>query len=454
MGDVEVPADRYYGAQTQRAKENFPVSGYRFRRPFLRAIGQVKKAAAVVNRELGKLSPEIAEPIQKAADELIEGELDDHFPLDIFQTGSGTSTNMNTNEVLSNRAIEIKGGEIGDRSIHPNDHVNMGQSSNDVIPSAIHIGVLQQWRNELKTSLENLADELEEKARDLSDVVKVGRTHLQDATPITLGQELRGHEGQVRDAVKRLEKAGEDLRELPLGGTAVGTGLNTHPEFASRVCEKLREWTDLNLSETDNHFAKHGARDDLVGFSGHLRTLAVALMKIGNDVRWLSSGPRCGLGEVNLPAVQPGSSIMPGKQNPVIAESLTQVSAQVIGNDTAVTVAGQSGNFELNVMMPVMAHNIMESQRLLGNVVDVFAEKCVSGMEPDRERCEELVEQSLALVTNLTTEIGYDRAAEIAKKAHRTGKTIREVALEEEVLEEEKLEELLDPRTMLSPDET
>ncbi len=453
MGTVHVPEDAYYGAQTQRAKENFPVSGYTFTRPFLWAIGHVKKAAATVNEDLGLLDSDRAGAIQTAADELIHGDLDDHFPLDIFQTGSGTSTNMNANEVLSNRAIELRGGEIGDRSVHPNDHVNMGQSSNDVIPSSIHLSVLREWYKRLKPSLEQMQSVLERKSEEMQDVVKVGRTHLQDATPVTLGQELGGHAAQIRKSIRRIDSAADELKELPIGGTAVGTGLNTHPEFADRVCSKLQDWTGYDVRETDNHFESQGARDALVDFSGSLRTLAVGLMKIANDVRWLGSGPRCGIGEMKVPAVQPGSSIMPGKINPVLAESVTQVAAQVMGSDTTVSVAGQSGNFELNVMMPVMAYNVLESQRLLANVTTAFSEKCLEQIEPDEDRCQEMVEQSLALVTNLAPEVGYDQAAEIAKEAHKTGKTIREVALERDLLPAERLDELLDPSRMLSPDQ-
>jgi len=453
MGEIRVPADAYYGAQTQRAKENFPVSGYTFPRPFLRAIGHVKKAAAEVNEELGLVDARTASAIQRAADELIEGELDDHFPVDVFQTGSGTSTNMNTNEVLANRAIEMLGGEVGDKSVHPNDDVNRCQSSNDVIPTSIQLAVLQVWTDRLRPVLEEMEDVLREKGEAFEDIVKVGRTHLQDATPVTLGQEFSGYAAQVRRGIDRLDRAAEELKDLPLGGTAVGTGLNSHPDFAERVCARLADRTGLPVRETDNHFAAQGARDELVSFSGGLRTLAVAEMKIANDVRWLGSGPRCGIGELNVPAVQPGSSIMPGKINPVLAESVTQVAAQVIGNDQAVTVGGQSGNFELNVMKPLIAHNVLESERLLANVSDAFTSKCLEGLEPDEERCEELVEKSLALVTNLATEIGYDRAAEVAKKAHRTGKTIREVAMEEDVLPSERLEELLDPAEMVGPDE-
>ncbi len=453
MGTVRVPADAYYGAQTQRAKDNFPVSGYEFTRPFLWAIGHVKKAAAVVNEDLGLLDSDTSDAIQTAAEELIQGDLDDHFPLDIFQTGSGTSTNMNANEVLANRAIELQGGEIGDRSVHPNDDVNMGQSSNDVIPTSIHLSVLREWYEKLKPALSEMQSVLEQKSEEMEDVVKVGRTHLQDATPVTLGQEIGGHAAQIRKSIRRLESSAEELKELPIGGTAVGTGLNTHPEFAERVCNHLEERTGYDVRETDNHFESQGARDALVEFSGSLRTLAVALMKIANDIRWLGSGPRCGIGEINVPAVQPGSSIMPGKINPVLAESVTQVAAQVIGSDTTVSVAGQSGNFELNVMMPVMAYNVLESQRMLTNVTTAFREKCLEEIEADEDRCEEMVEQSLALVTNLAPEVGYDRAAEIAKEAHKTGKTIREVALEKDLMSPERLDALLDPSQMLSPDE-
>lgn len=452
MGEVKVPEEAYFGAQTQRAIDNFPVSGYRFPRAFFKAIGLVKKAAAQVNEELGKLPSEISEPIQQAAEELSQGKFDADLPVDIFQTGSGTSTHMNVNEVIANRAIEITGGEIGDKSIHPNDHVNMGQSSNDVIPTSVHLSVLDLWHNELEPHLQRMEEVLDEKQEEFQDVVKIGRTHLQDATPVTLGQEFSGYRTQVSKAIDRLDRSAEDLTELALGGTAVGTGLNTHPEFAERVCGKLREWVDLPLKEAPNHFEAQAGRDALVEFSGSLKTVAVSMMKIGNDLRWLSSGPRCGIGEMKLPAVQPGSSIMPGKVNPVLPESITQVAAQIIGNDSTVSVAGQSGNFELNVMIPVIAYNVLESIRLLSGCVNVLTEKCLKGIEANEEQCEEYVRQSLALCTSLATEIGYDQAAEIAKEAYKSGKTVRQVAEEQEVLPSEQLDELLDPETMLEPD--
>lgn len=453
MGEVQVPENAYYGAQTQRAIDNFPISNYRFPRPFFKAIGLVKKAAAKANVDLGRLRPEVAEPIQKASQELSDGKFDDDLPVDIFQTGSGTSTNMNVNEVISNRAIEMTGGSIGDKSIHPNDHVNMGQSSNDVIPTSVHLSVLDQWKNNLKPVLEQMASVLKDKEEEFEDVIKIGRTHLQDATPVTLGQEFSGYRRQIELAITRLDRSAEDLSDVAIGGTAVGTGLNTHSEFPERVCTYLEEWLDLPVRETPNHFEAQASRDALVEFSGSLKTLAVSLMKIGNDLRWLSSGPRCGIGEISLPAVQPGSSIMPGKINPVLPESITQVAAQVIGNDAAITVGGQSGNFELNVMIPLMTYNTLESLRLLSNGVEALTDKCLTGIEANEDRCKDFVEQSLALCTSLATEIGYDRAAEIAKKAYRTGKTVREVAKEENVVSPEHLDEILDPESMLGPEE-
>jgi fumarate hydratase class II len=452
MGEVEIPAHRLYGAQTQRARENFPISDLRFDRRFLRALGAVKRAAAAVNRELGLLDAERAEAIRRAATEMMQGELDEHFVLDVFQTGSGTSTNMNANEVLANRAIQILGGEVGSRDpVHPNDHVNLGQSSNDVIPTACHVSALVALEEELVPSLVGLRDALAEKAEEFDDVPKAGRTHLQDATPIRLGQEFSGYASQVEHGLERVARLRGALGELAIGGTAVGTGMNTHPEFGRRVSARLSETFGVAFREAENHFEAQAARDAMVEASGALKTVAVSLTKIANDVRWLSSGPRTGIGEIRLPAVQPGSSIMPGKVNPVMAESVCQVAAQVIGNDAAVTAGGQAGNFELNVMIPVMAHNLLQSIAILANVSREFTGRCVRGIEADRERCRRNAESTAALATALAPEIGYDQAAEVAKRSLREDRTLREVVLDAGLLDEETLERILDFRTMTEP---
>jgi fumarate hydratase, class II len=452
MGTMDVPFDALYGATTQRAVLNFPVSGYRFGRPFIRALGLIKWAAAQANRDLSRLDQERASLIVQAAEEVIDGTLDGHFPIDIFQTGSGTSTNMNANEVIANRVSQLAGKPIGSKDpVHPNDHVNMGQSSNDVIPTAIHVAVGESIRNDLMPALEHLQHGLEAKTQEFWDVIKIGRTHLMDATPIRLGQEFSGYAKQIEHGKLRAGNAIAAVEELALGGTAVGTGLNTHPEFAGRVMGYLWNRTGVAFREARNHFEAQAAKDGLVEASGELRTLAVSLFKLANDIRWLSSGPRCGIGEIQLPATQPGSSIMPGKVNPVLCESVMQVSAQVFGNDTTVCWGGANGNLELNVMMPVMAHNTLESIRLLANVVRAFQDKCVSGITANRERCKELVEYSMAMVTSLAPIIGYDRAAEIAKESAKTGKTVREICREEQVLPEADLNRALDPIEMTKP---
>ncbi|MGK2905295.1 MAG: class II fumarate hydratase [Desulfuromonadales bacterium] len=448
MGAMTVPAEALYGAQTARAMDNFPISGIGFPRSFLRTIGMVKEHAAQVNRELGLIDERVALAVMDAAEEVIVGDLDDHFPLDVFQTGSGTSTNMNANEVIANRACQLLGEPLGSRAVHPNDHVNFGQSSNDVIPTVIHLAAAVEINEHLLPALGDLCKTLGEKAREFDDIVTIARTHLQDATPIRLGQIFGGYFRQVTLVSGELERAMDGLCELPLGGTAVGTGLNTHPEFAQKVIAGLAEVTRLPLREAKDHFAAQAGKEQVVAASGALKTTAVALFKIANDIRFLASGPRCGLGQLQLPAVQPGSSIMPGKVNPVMAESLMQVCAQVVGNDAAVTIGGLAGNFELNVMMPVMAHNLLQSIELLANVVGQFNERCLQGLIADRERCEGLIEESLAMCTALAPAIGYDRAAAIAKHAHETGKTVREIALAEQVLPEEELNRLLDPRPM------
>ena len=448
MGEVEVPRDALFGAQTRRALDNFPISGIRFPRRFIEALGAIKLEAANVNHELGGLDENLKEAIVAAAEEVAEGTLDGQFVLDIFQTGSGTSTNMNANEVISNRAVQILGGELGSKDpVHPNDHVNRGQSSNDVIPTAIHLAALISIERDLLPALHKLRDALGDKSVEFDEVVKTGRTHLQDATPIRLGQEFLGYAGQIDRGIQRVEKAREDLAEVALGGTAVGTGVNTHPEFASRVCEKLAARFGVEIRETENHFQAQSAMDPAVFASGALKTVAVSLLKIANDVRFLGAGPRANLAEIALPEVQPGSSIMPGKVNPVIAESAAMVSAQVIGNDAAVALAGQSGNFELNVMLPVIAHNLLQSIELLASTADNFTDQLVVGLRAT-ERGPALVEQGLMLATALAPEIGYDRAADLSKEAYKTGKTIREVAREGTDLSEGQLDDLLDARKM------
>jgi len=452
MGSMEVPFDALYGASTQRALLNFPISGYRFSRPFIRALGLIKWAAAEANLELDKLNERDATLIAHAAREVIDGKLDDHFPLDVFQTGSGTSTNMNANEVISNRCCQLAGTPIASKDpVHPNDHVNMGQSSNDVIPSAIHIAVGESIRHQLMPALESLDAALERKSMEFWDVIKIGRTHLMDATPVRLGQEFSGYAKQVELARLRAGNAIAAIEELALGGTAVGTGLNCHPDFSGLVMHHLWNCTGITFREARNHFEAQSAQDGLVQASGQIKTIAVSLFKIANDIRWLSSGPRCGIGEISLPATQPGSSIMPGKVNPVMSEMLMQVCAQVIGNDAAITWGGANGNFQLNTMMPMMAHNLLESIRLLSNAVDTFRSRCVEGITANRERCNELVEQSMAMVTSLVPTIGYDRAAEIAKESAATGRTIRQICVEQNILPEAELAKALDPVEMTKP---
>jgi fumarate hydratase class II len=450
MGEMQVPINAYYGASTQRAVLNFPISDLRFPREFIRALGQVKQAAAQVNAQLGTVDTQIAEAISRAAQEVIDGQLDSHFILDIFQTGSGTSTNMNANEVIANRASELLGGSRGSRKVHPNDHVNFGQSSNDVIPTAIHLSALVSIEKELIPALQGLQKALEQKSEEFMPVIKTGRTHLQDATPIRLGQEFLGYAGQVERGIARLRHAQSELAEVALGGTAVGTGVNTHPEFAARVCRLLSEMNGIEVRETENHFQAQSTLDNIVEASGTLNTLAVSLMKIANDIRWLGSGPRAGIGEIDLPAVQPGSSIMPGKVNPVIAESVCMVCAQVIGNHTTVTVAGQSGNFEINVMMPVGAYNLLQSIRLLAASARNFTTQCILGLQATTKG-PEMVERGLAICTSLAPVIGYDQAAAISKEAYRTGRTIREVTREKTNLSEEELNRILDPANMTKP---
>jgi fumarate hydratase, class II len=451
MGQMQVPADAYYGAQTARAVENFPISNLRFPRQFIRALGLIKKHGAIANISLDLLPQNISKAIQEAAQEVIDGKLDAQFVVDIFQTGSGTSTNMNVNEVVANRACEISGGKRGDKSVHPNDHVNRGQSSNDVIPTAIHLAALEGIVHGLIPALEELHAALDKKVKEFDAVLKIGRTHLQDATPIRLGQEFSGYASQVGHGIARMKALEKHLGELPLGGTAVGTGINTHLEFSRRTIEGIAKETKLNLREAPNHFEAQGAIDALVEASGALKTVAVSLIKIANDIRWLGSGPRCGLGEIRLPATQPGSSIMPGKVNPVMCEMVIQVGAQVIGNDAAVTFSGTYGAFELNTMLPVAAHNLLQSIELLTSASRVFARRCVSGLEADAQKCEGNIEQSLAMCTSLAPVIGYDKAAKIAKIAYETGRTVRQVALETSGLDKDKIVELLDPGSQTKP---
>jgi fumarate hydratase, class II len=452
MGEVRVPSDALYGAQTQRAVENFPISDLRFPREFIRALGLIKLASARVNMDLGLLEPAVGNAIIKAADEVVQGRHDAQFVIDIFQTGSGTSTNMNANEVISNRAIQLLGGIVGSKKpVHPNDHVNLGQSSNDVIPTAMHISAMESIERSLIPALRKLQKSLAAKAKEFDPIVKIGRTHLQDATPIRLGQEFGGYARQVQLGIRRLERLRDSLGELPLGGTAVGTGINTHPKFASKTIQHLSRSTGLKFREAEDHFEAQSAKDAIVETSGTLKTIAVSLTKIANDIRWLASGPRCGIGEIRLPETQPGSSIMPGKVNPVIAESALMAAAQVIGNDLAVTLCGQSGVFELNVMMPVMAHNLLESIRLLAASAENLSRQCIPGIEANAERCNEMVEKSLAMCTALAPEIGYDAAAAIAKESYRTGKTVREIALEKKIMAPKRLKEILDPMRMTKP---
>ncbi len=452
MGEMYVPEDALWGPQTQRAVENFPISGYRFPREFIRALGVVKIAAAKTNMELGLMDKSLAAPIILAAREVMEGKWDDQFVVDIFQTGSGTSTNMNANEIISRRASRIAEEENGGViPVHPNDHVNMGQSSNDVIPTCLHISAYESVKHKLMPALEELFWELEKKADEFHDVVKLGRTHLQDAVPVRLGQEFGGYAAMVKHGLRRVEVSLDSLAELALGGTAVGTGINTHPAYASIAIEKINAITGSEFREAENHFEAQGSRDAVVEVHGAIKTAAVSLTKIANDIRWMGAGPYGGIGELLIPPVQPGSSIMPGKVNPVMAESLLQVTAQVIGNDAAISLSGLSGNFELNVMIPVMAHNILSSVELLSNAVNLFTKRCVVGLRVDRKRCEELVERSLAMVTALNPVIGYDEAARVAKEAFETGKTLREVILSRKLVSADKLDEALNPASMTEP---
>jgi len=452
MGEMQVPDDAYYGAQTQRAIENFSVSGIPIPSSMIRALGMIKRSAAVVNHDLGNLDKARRNAIIEAADEVITGKFDEQFLVDVFQTGSGTSSNMNTNEIIANRASEIMGGVVGSRApVHPNDHVNYGQSSNDVIPTSIHVAANIEIEKSLIPTLELLADSLAKKADKFDGIVKIGRTHLQDATPIRLGQEFSGYVQQIRNGITRIKNSQGLLSELAQGGTAVGTGINTHIEFGSRIAKELSNLSGVNFIEATNHFEAQAAQDAAVETSGALKTLAVSLSKIANDIRWLGSGPHAGLGELTLPAVQPGSSIMPGKVNPVICESMIQVCAQVIGNDTAITIGGMGGVFELNLMLPVIAHNLLQSIHILNGACNMFKIKLVDNLEANKKVCADYIECSLAMCTSLAPVIGYDKAAHLAHVAYETGKTVREIALEENVLPKDELNRLLDPRSMTEP---
>ncbi|MEZ4769636.1 MAG: class II fumarate hydratase [Caldilineales bacterium] len=449
LGPVQVPVDALYGAQTMRAVENFPISGMTFPRSFIRALGLVKLAAAQVNQALGHLEPHLAEVVVQAAQEVADGRWDGDFPIDIYQTGSGTSTNMNANEVISNRAIQILGGEVGSKApVHPNDHVNMGQSSNDVIPTAIHVAAYLEVVEALLPALRHLRVALLEKSVEFDDVLKTGRTHLMDAMPVRLGQEFGGYAAQIAPGIERLEASLPQLAELALGGTAVGTGINALPGFAAAVAARLAEITGVPFREADNHFAAQASMDACVELSGQLKAVAASLMKISNDLRWMNSGPIAGLGEIVLPALQPGSSIMPGKINPVIPEAMTMVCAQVFGNDLVVTVAGQSGTFELNVMLPVLARNLLESITLLANGSRVLADLAIDGLVANRDKMLNLVDKNPILVTALNPVIGYDKAAQAAKQAYAEGRTVKEVVVELGFLDEAEAARLLDARPM------
>ncbi len=444
LGTIGVPQDAYYGAQTKRASENFPVSRLKLPPVFIHSLALIKKCAAEINQALGLISAESAQAVIQAAEEVMDGKLDDHFIVDVFQTGSGTSTNMNMNEVIATRANEILTGTRKTKgAIHPNDHVNKCQSSNDVIPSTIHIAALRSIRDALLPALTNILGALSDKAAEFKDIEKIGRTHLQDAVVMTLGNEFSGYAGQIERAISRLDGVQERLARLALGGTAVGTGLNAHPDFAAKVISLIVKQTGIPFSEAPNHFEAQGGCDAAVEASGVLKTIAVGLFKIANDIRWLASGPRCGLGEINLPELQPGSSIMPGKINPVVPESVIQVCAHVIGNDAAITLGGQGGYFELNTMLPLIAYNLLQSIELLSNAANMMADKCVRGITANKHRCKTNIKQSLAIATNLVPHIGYDHAAAIARKAFETNQSIEEIALDEHIMDAEALRRIL-----------
>ena len=451
LGDVNVPEDALYGAQTQRAADNFPISGIRFPRRFIQAVGAIKQAAAIANRDLGILDAKAAEAIIDSAQKVMDGEVDHEFVLDIFQTGSGTSTNMNTNEVISNLASEYLGAARGSKKVHPNDHVNMSQSSNDVIPTAMHISARVAIEEELIPSLQAFHDALAQKAAAFDDVLKSGRTHLMDATPVRLGQEFGGYAAQIAACIRRLQFASEELAELALGGTATGSGINRPATFPAGAIAHINKVTGLTFKEAANHFEAQGAKDAFVCAAGVINTTAVALMKIVNDIRHLSSGPTSGLAELKLPAIQPGSSIMPGKVNPVMSEAMMMVCARVMGNVTTITIGGQHGNFELNVMMPVMAHAMLESISILAHGCTAFQDRCLEGIEADRERCKELLELNPSIATALNAAIGYDKASEVAKKSAKERKSVRVVVQEMGLLSNEEIDAYLNVREMTEP---
>lgn len=452
LGELKVPEESYWGAQTQRAVENFPISGWTVPYEIIKSIAVIKYSAAKANAELGLIDGKIKDAICQAAMEIYEGKLKDNFPVDVFQTGSGTSTNMNVNEVIANRANEILGSGKGKKHpVHPNDHVNKCQSSNDVIPSSISISACILLKNELLPAMRELAETLEKKQNEFKNIVKVGRTHLMDATPVSLGQEFSGYREQVLHCIELIEGYIPRLSEIALGGTAVGTGINAHPDFARLAIKYISEFLKHDFRETRNHFFSQATQDNMVALSGMLRTYAVALFKIANDIRWMSSGPRCGLAEIELPALQPGSSIMPGKINPVIPESVQMVCSYVIGADLSVVLGGMNGNFELNTFLPIIGYQVVNSIKILASASRNFARKCISGIKPNIERMNQLVEWSMSLVTPLALKIGYDKAAEIAKKAVAEGKTVRQVVLELGILPKEEIDKILDPRTMLQP---
>ena len=448
LGDVHVPSDAWYGAQTQRAFDNFPVSGIRFPRRFIQALGIIKKSAAMANRDLGLLDDEKANVIMAVADQIASGQFDDQFVLDIYQTGSGTSSNMNANEVIANLATSRMGGEAGSKLVHPNDHVNMSQSSNDVIPTAMHVAARMAIEEDLLPALTNLKGALLSKATEFDHIVKSGRTHLMDATPVRLGQEFGGYAAQISKGIERAKSASEELSELPLGGTATGTGINCPPGFAEKAIVHIESETGYIFREAVNHFEAQAAKDSYVFTSGVLNTIAVSLMKIANDIRHLSSGPTSGLSEIKLPAIQPGSSIMPGKVNPVMSEAVMMVAARVMGNHTTITIGAQHGNFELNVMMPVMTHAMLESIKILSGVIAAFQEKCLEGIEADQDRCRELLELNPSIATALNRSIGYDMASKVAKKAAAERKSVRDVVIEMNLLSSDELDSVLDVREM------
>ena len=452
MGSIKVPTDKYYGAQTARSLMNFKIGGERFPAELIRALAIVKKAAALTNHELGTLPKEKLDLILQAAEEVIEGKLNDHFPLVVWQTGSGTQTNMNVNEVISNRAIEISGGAMGSKKpIHPNDDVNKAQSTNDAFPTSIHVAAVEEIHRRLIPMVTKLRDALDEKAKAFRNIIKIGRTHLMDATPLTLGQEFSGYAHQLTRGLERVNDSLKRLYEIPLGGTAVGTGLNTHPDYAVKVATKISDLTGKPFITADNKFEAMAGKDALVEMHGILKTLAVSLIKISNDIRWLGSGPRCGIGEISLPENEPGSSIMPGKVNPTQSEAMTMVCAQVFGNDVTVNFAGASGNFELNVFMPVIAFNVLQSIKLLADACESFTDNCVVGIEANEANIKKHLENSLMLVTSLNPVIGYDNAAKVAKKAHKENKTLKEAAIELGLLTSEKFDEVVRPEKMIGP---